>query len=114
MARGSVKQSAGTILYRKGPKGLEVLLVHPSGAYNRNAKWGFPKGGIEEDELPEDAARRETWEETGVKVTGDLVPLGHIDYTRSRKRIFGFAGPAPADADPQWHLGRSTAPNSSS
>ncbi len=95
-----MKQSAGTLLYRHGPDGLEVLLVHPSGNYNRKAPWGIPKGLVDGDETPETAARRETLEETGVSA-GELVDLGHIDYTRSRKRIFCFAGPAPADAAPR-------------
>jgi predicted NUDIX family NTP pyrophosphohydrolase len=33
--------------------------------------------------------------------TGGLTDLGHIDYKKSRKRIFCFAGPAPAGAEPQ-------------
>jgi predicted NUDIX family NTP pyrophosphohydrolase len=92
-----MKQSSGTLLYRQGASGLEVLLVHPSGAYNRKAPWGIPKGSIDDGETPEAAARRETVEETGVVVTGELVDLGHIDYTRSKKRVYCFAGPAPAD-----------------
>ncbi len=95
-----MKLSAGTLLYRQGPLGLEVLLVHPSGNYNRRAPWGIPKGLPDGDEPPETAARRETLEETGV-VAGDLVDLGHIDYTRSKKRVACFAGPAPADAAPR-------------
>jgi predicted NUDIX family NTP pyrophosphohydrolase len=94
-----MKQSSGTLLYRNGAAGLEVLLVHPSGRYNRAAPWGIPKGMPNDGEEPEATARRETWEETGV-VAGDLVPLGFIDYTRSRKRVHCFAGPAPADAKP--------------
>jgi len=39
-----MKQSAGTLLYRQGPDGLEVLLIHPSGNYNRKAPWSIPKG----------------------------------------------------------------------
>jgi predicted NUDIX family NTP pyrophosphohydrolase len=96
-----MKQSAGTLLYREGPEGLEVLLVHPSGPYNRNAPWGIPKGlpGDEEDDL-EATARRETLEETGV-TAGELVGLGFVDYRKSRKRVHCFAGPAPADAAPR-------------
>lgn len=92
-----MKQSSGTLLYRQGASGLEVLLVHPSGVYNRKAPWGIPKGAIDDGETPEIAARRETREETGVVVTGELTDLGHIDYTRSKKRVYCFAGPAPAD-----------------
>jgi predicted NUDIX family NTP pyrophosphohydrolase len=104
-----MKQSAGTLLYRAGPAGTEVLLVHASGAYNRKAPWSIPKG---EPDVPsadlEQTARRETQEETGV-IAGVLVSLGHIDYTKSRKRIHGFAGPAPADAAPRpvsWEVDR--------
>lgn len=101
-----MKQSAGTLLYRHGPTGLEVLLVHASGAYNHKSPWGIPKGLIDGDEMPEQAARRETLEETGV-VPGPLVSLGHIDYTRSRKRVHGFGGPAPDLCEPRcasWEI----------
>jgi predicted NUDIX family NTP pyrophosphohydrolase len=95
-----MKQSAGTLLYRQGPDGLEVLLVHPSGPYNRKAPWSIPKGLPDEGDSLEEAARRETLEETGV-VAGELVELGFMDYTKSRKRVFAFAGPAPLDAEPR-------------
>jgi len=95
-----MKQSSGTLLYRHGADGLEVLLVHPSGNYNRRAPWGIPKGEPDENESDlEETARRETLEETGV-VAGHLTSLGHIDYTKSRKRVHCYAGPAPADAAP--------------
>ena len=103
-----MKQSAGTLLYRQGATGLEVLIVHPSGNYNRKAPWSIPKGEPDGDTGLEENARRETLEETGVQA-GALVELGHIDYTKSRKRIFCFAGPAPADAAPRcasWEVDR--------
>jgi predicted NUDIX family NTP pyrophosphohydrolase len=97
-----MKQSAGTLLYRDGPKGPEVLIVHPSGWYNRAAPWSIPKGIPDAGETDLEAtARRETREETGVEAAGPLVPLGHMDYTKSRKRIHCFAGLAPADAAPR-------------
>lgn len=95
-----MKQSAGTLLFRPVEGGIEVLLVHPSGAYNRRAPWSIPKGEVNAGESLEETARRETREETGVVVTAPLVDLGHITYTGSRKRVFCFAGPAPADAAP--------------
>jgi predicted NUDIX family NTP pyrophosphohydrolase len=96
-----MKESAGTLLYRTGPDGLEVLIVHASGAYNRRSPWSIPKGLVDEGETdPAATARRETLEETGV-TAGELVSLGHIDYKKSRKRIHCFAGAAPADAAPR-------------
>ena len=104
-----MKQSAGTLLYRDGPEGLEVLLVHASGPYNRRAPWGIPKGEPDEGENDLEAtARRETREETGVE-TGELVALGDMVYRKSRKRVHCFAGPAPAGAAPRptsWEVDR--------
>jgi predicted NUDIX family NTP pyrophosphohydrolase len=95
------KQSAGTLLYRRGPDGLEVLLVHPSGAYNRRAPWSIPKGVPNDGETDlERTARRETWEETGV-MADDLVSLGFIEYRKSRKDVHCYAGSAPVDAEPR-------------
>jgi predicted NUDIX family NTP pyrophosphohydrolase len=99
-------QSAGTLLYRRGPHGFEVLLIHGSGNYNRHKPWGIPKGLPDEGESLEAAARRETLEEAGV-VAGELVDLGSIVYKKSRKHVHCFAGPAPADAAPRcasWEI----------
>jgi predicted NUDIX family NTP pyrophosphohydrolase len=101
-----MKESAGTLLYRQQNGRLEVLLVHPSGNYNRRAPWGIPKGLPEESEDLESAARRETVEEVGI-TPGALVPLSSIDYQKSRKRVHCFAGEAPHDAQPRcasWEI----------
>jgi predicted NUDIX family NTP pyrophosphohydrolase len=92
--------SAGTLLYRETPSGTEVLLVHPSGNYNRRAPWSIPKGLPDEGEALEHAARRETLEETGIEA-GELVPLGAIEYTKSRKTVVAFAGKAPEGQTPR-------------
>ena len=115
-----VSISAGTILYRRRGGGepfdadeaWEVLLVHPSGAYNRRAPWSIPKGLPEAGEALEDAARRETEEETGVAVPGELVELveiGRIRYRKSKKDVVAFAGPAPDRCEPRcasWEIDR--------
>jgi predicted NUDIX family NTP pyrophosphohydrolase len=90
-----VKEAAGTLLYRESGQGLEVLLVHASGPYNRKAPWSIPKGEPEPGEPLEATARRETREETGF-APGELVPLGEMTYRKTRKRVYCFAGPAPS------------------
>jgi predicted NUDIX family NTP pyrophosphohydrolase len=95
------KLSSGTLLYRYVEGSIEVLLVHPAGNYNRRAPWGIPKGAPDPDETLEDTARRETREETGLDITSALVDLGFVDYTRSKKRVHGYAAPAPDDAAPR-------------
>jgi predicted NUDIX family NTP pyrophosphohydrolase len=105
---GGVKESSGTLLYRRAGLTVEVLIVHPSGQYNRRAPWSIPKGKPEAGEDLEAAARRETQEETGVHA-GELTPIGSVELTKSRKRIHGFAGPAPDTAAPRcasWEVDR--------
>ncbi len=58
--------SCGTATIREGKNGYEVLLVKPCA---KQDKWGFPKGHLDTNETQEDAAARETLEETGVSVT---------------------------------------------
>jgi predicted NUDIX family NTP pyrophosphohydrolase len=101
------KESAGILLYRRAPQGIEVLLVHASGNYNRGKPWSIPKGLPDQGEDLETAARRETWEEAGVEVRGGIVPLGQIQYQKSRKIVHCFAAAAPADAAPRcasWEI----------
>ena len=103
--------SAGTLLYRRSSDdggAWEVLLVHPSGTYNRRAPWSIPKGLPDPGEATEAAARRETLEETGVEA-GALEELGRVRYRKSRKEIVAFSGPAPDGADPRcasWEVDR--------
>lgn len=62
--------SAGLLIYRRGPGGPEVLLVHPGGPFWRGrdlAAWSVPKGLPEPGEALEAAAVREFREETGLE-----------------------------------------------
>jgi predicted NUDIX family NTP pyrophosphohydrolase len=73
------KVSAGILLFRRGPAGAQVLLVHPGGPFwaNRDdGAWSMPKGLTEEGEDAFAAARREFFEETGLEVQGEFVELG--------------------------------------
>lgn len=78
-----MNRSAGVLLYRRGPA-LEVLLVHPGGPYwaKRDVgAWQIPKGGIGAGEEPAAAAKREVEEELGLRLQGELAPLGDIRQT---------------------------------
>ena len=86
--------SSGTLVYRWRNGALEVLIVKPGG-FAAKYGWSIPKGLVEPGEDLEAAARRETREETGVD-PDQLTSLGHVDYTKSKKRIHCFFGPAPA------------------
>lgn len=100
---GKKVKSAGTLLIKKNP--LRVLIVHPSGAYNRNAAWSIPKGKIEEDETTEDAARRETREEVGIESPLDLKFLGDVVY-KSGKRVYAYYGELDESINPiiNWEV----------
>jgi predicted NUDIX family NTP pyrophosphohydrolase len=60
--------SAGLLMYRRRPGGLEVLLVHPGGPFWKNKEegaWSIPKGEVEQGEDLLAAAKREFAEELG-------------------------------------------------
>jgi predicted NUDIX family NTP pyrophosphohydrolase len=72
------KVSAGLLLYRLRPSGLEVLLVHPGGPFwNKKdaGAWTIPKGELTDGEDPLTTAQREFTEELGFQPTGDFRPL---------------------------------------
>jgi predicted NUDIX family NTP pyrophosphohydrolase len=74
-------RSAGLVIYRSRPSGLEFLLVHPGGPYwakKDDGAWSIPKGEHAEGEDPREVARRELEEETGLRVDGELITLQPI------------------------------------
>ncbi len=54
-------------------QGKVLLQLRSEDAPASPGQWSFPGGGVEAGETPEEAARRETLEETGLLVDGDLV-----------------------------------------
>jgi bis(5'-nucleosidyl)-tetraphosphatase len=66
--------SAGGVVFRRTPDGLQFALIKASG------RWGFPKGNIEKDETSEVAALGEIAEETGLplnrlRIVSQLPPV---------------------------------------
>ena len=73
------KISAGILLFRQRPAGVEVMLVHPGGPFwaKKDAgAWSIPKGLADEGEDLLAAAKREFREETGMNVEGEFLALG--------------------------------------
>ena len=94
------RKSAGLLLFRRTPAGVEVLLVHPGGplwAKKDEGAWSIPKGEIDADEAPLAAARREFEEELGSPVSGQFIALAPIRQA-SGKVVHAWA--VEADFDP--------------
>jgi predicted NUDIX family NTP pyrophosphohydrolase len=107
--------SAGMMMYRRGPDGLQVLLVHPGGPFWKNkddGAWTIPKGIVQPGEALLEAAQREFEEETGTAATGQFVSLGSIRQ-KGGKTVHAWA--VQGELDPaairsntftmQWPLG---------
>ena len=93
--------SAGILLYRRRPDGLEVLLAHPGGplfARKDRGHWTIPKGEVEPGEELLAVARREFEEETGHPQPGGApIELGSI-VQKGGKVVHGWA--IEGDLDP--------------
>ncbi|MBT9253188.1 MAG: NUDIX domain-containing protein [Brockia lithotrophica] len=66
--------SAGGIVYRRGARGPEILVIE-----DRFGRIAYPKGHLEAGETPEQAALREVEEETGIRGTIEGY-LGRVSY----------------------------------
>jgi 8-oxo-dGTP pyrophosphatase MutT (NUDIX family) len=78
-----VETSSGGVVFRRTLSGVRFLLIR-----DPYANWGLPKGHIEEDETPEQAALREVTEETGLGRLAIVDRLPTIDwYFRERGKL---------------------------
>jgi predicted NUDIX family NTP pyrophosphohydrolase len=87
------KLSAGILLFRRRPTGVEVMLVHPGGPFwaKKDAgAWSIPKGLVDEGEDLLEAAKREFLEETGAALDGEFLNLG-AHKQASGKTIIAWA-----------------------
>lgn len=67
-----------------------LLLIHEridDGSANWITHWLTPGGGVEDGEIPADAAVRETWEEVGLRVR-----LEHCEPAAVRRRSWSWRG----------------------
>jgi predicted NUDIX family NTP pyrophosphohydrolase len=90
----AAKQSAGILVYRTVPSGVEVLLVHPGGPFwarKDDGAWFIPKGEIEPGEAPWTTAQREFREELGMAPpSGEARELGTVK-NKGGKLIYAWA-----------------------
>jgi len=87
------KISAGLLMYRFRNRQLQLFLVHPGGPFwarKDEGAWSIPKGELEENEQPLEAAIREFEEEIGVKPQGNFLDLGSIRQ-RGGKTVYAWA-----------------------
>ena len=96
------RHSAGLLLYRWRPEGLEVLLVHPGGPFwagKDEGAWSIPKGEYPPTENPLDAAYREFKEETSCAAAGEVIPLTSIKQPSGKViQAWGLEGDCDAEA----------------
>lgn len=95
-----MKQSAGILLYKENKSIIEFFLVHPGGPYfarKQEGYWTIPKGEFTAEEPPLTAAIREFFEETGVRLAGDFIPLKPI-LQKGGKKVYCWLLKATIDA----------------
>ena len=66
---------SGILIYYKE----EVLLFKRSNKVRYNGNWSVPGGHIEMNESPEEAAKREVFEETMLMISGPIKEIGIYD-----------------------------------
>ena len=101
-ARGDERElhwvrAAGGSVWRRGPDGVEVLLVHRP----RYDDWSFPKGKCDPGEADEACAVREVWEETGLRCDlGEELPeVRYVDH-KDRPKVVRYWSMTVAEAFP--------------
>jgi 8-oxo-dGTP diphosphatase len=78
-------RAAGGVVWRRGPGGIEVAVVHRP----HHSDWSLPKGKLDPDETWEEAALREVREEIGLdcRLGRELSPTSYLDQKGRRKVV---------------------------
>ena len=69
-----VRYALSAVVYAE--RGDEILLLQRAEGSAMAGQWFLPGGFVEQGELPEEGARRELFEESGVHIEGDLEIVG--------------------------------------
>lgn len=101
-----MKISAGILLYKIVNGNLFVFLVHPGGPFWKNkdiGSWSIPKGEVEEGDNFFAVAKRELFEETGIKLEVSEDEFVFLDEVRQKsgKKVYcwGFEKGFNGDID---------------
>jgi 8-oxo-dGTP diphosphatase len=87
-------KASGGVVWRRGPHGLEVALVHRP----KYDDWSFPKGKLAPGESWEDAALREVEEEIGMRCRlGHELPSTAYADNRGRSKVVRYWMMEPLD-----------------
>lgn len=95
-----MKQSAGILLFRRLNKEIEFFLIHPGGPFfvkKDLGVWSIPKGELDSNEEPLNAAIREFEEEVGTRIDGAFIELAPI-VQKGGKNVLCWA--VEGDIDP--------------
>jgi 8-oxo-dGTP diphosphatase len=89
-------KAAGGVVWRRGDRGIEVVLVHRP----RYDDWAFPKGKLDKGESWEDGALREVEEETGMRcrLGHELPPTSYRD-PKDRAKVVRYWMMEPLDGE---------------
>jgi 8-oxo-dGTP diphosphatase len=93
----SVVRAAGGVPWRTNASGAtEILVVHRP----RYDDWSIPKGKCEPGESDEDCARREVWEETGLRATlGAELPTVTYTDRKGRRKVVRYWAMTSVDVE---------------
>jgi 8-oxo-dGTP diphosphatase len=89
-------RAAGGLVWRAGPEGREVLVIHRA----RYDDWSLPKGKLKPGEIWQEAAQREVAEETGLRTALGSLAGDVFYYVGERPKVVLFWNMTITGEDP--------------